>query len=165
GVDVGQRRRLLGGFHEDDFPGFKLAHGPDHFGMALVADQQDAPLALVVTLDGGVHLLHERARGVHRDQLAVFGILVYGGGHAVGAENRDGSGRNFVQLLHENGALVAETLHHELVVHDFMTDVDGGAELLQRLFHDADGALHARAKTAGGGEVNLHAHKVPITEK
>src|SRR5690606_25033616 len=161
-IDIREIGRLFGGLDQDDLAGVELAHGADHFRVALVADQQDATAALVMALYRRMHFLHQRTGGVHRHELALFGVLVYCRGDPVGAENRDGPGGHFVQFLHEHGALVAEALHHELVVHDFMSHIDGRAEFFERLFHDADGTLHTRAKTAGRGEINLHKYNVPI---
>jgi hypothetical protein len=43
-------------------------------------------------------------------------------------------------------------------VHDFVADVDGGAEPFESALDDFDGAIDARAETAGIGEKNIHMH-------
>ena len=80
-------------------------------------------------------------------------------GDAVGAENRDGAGRNFVGFLDENHALVGQALDHMRVMDDFVAHIDRRPEFIQRHFDDLDRAFDAGAKTAGLGENNLHGAK------
>ena len=60
--------------------------------------------------------------------------------HAMGAEHGDGAFGHFVQFLDKARALVLERVHDMLVVHDLVADIDGLAILIERLFHDVDGA-------------------------
>src|SRR5690606_28456463 len=61
-----------------------------------------------------------------------------------------------VELLDEHGALGAQALHHGLVVHDLVADVDGRAVERERPLDDLDGALDARAEAARIGEEDFH---------
>ncbi len=67
----------------------------------------------------------------------------------MGAEDHDGVVRHLVQLVHEHRAALAQVVHHELVVHHFVTHVDGRFEGIQRPVHDLDRPVHASAKATG----------------
>ena len=56
------------------------------------------------------------------------------------------AGRNFVQLIHEDGAARAQILDDVAIMHDLVTDIDRRAVFLQRTLDDFDGSLHTGAE-------------------
>ena len=59
-----------------------------------------------------------------------------------------------VQILDEHGPLVAQAVDDEFIMHDFMADIDGRAEFLDRHFHHLDRTIHPGTKAARGGEMD-----------
>src|SRR5882762_11537742 len=74
----------------------------------------------------------------------------------MGAENDGGAVGHLVQFIDEHRADGAETVHHILVVNDFMPHVDGSAEQYDRPLDDVDGAVHPGAESARIGQEDLH---------
>ena len=123
--------------------------------MVLVADQHDR-VALAGVADGlEVHLGHERAGRVDHAQAAARPLGAHLGRDPVGAEDHGRIVRDFVELVHEDRALLAERLDDEPVVDDLATHVDGRLAHRQRQLDDVDRALDARAKSAGPGQEDL----------
>src|SRR3569833_1836167 len=83
-------------------------------------------------------------------------LVAHGLGNAVGAEDHDLPVGHFIELVDEHHALVAQPVHHELVVHHLVPHVHRRAELLERTLDDVESAIDARAKTARKGELDLH---------
>ena len=128
------------------------APGAFDFRVTLVADQNDLAVHLGVVLPFLVDLGHQRAGGVDDWQVALLGLVLDGFGNAVGAENRYRAVRHVVHLFDENSPLGPESLDHALVVDDFMAHVNRRTIEVDGLFDDFDGALHAGAKPARGGQ-------------
>jgi hypothetical protein len=49
--------------------------------------------------------------------------------------------------------LIAQAVHDEFVVDDFVTHIDRCAPFFDRHFDDFDGAINTSAKSAWGGEI------------
>ena len=112
-----------------------------------VAALLDEPLGLAVDLGderaGGVEEIEPaRARG-RRDRL----------GDAVGGEDHRHAVRHLVEIGDEHRALRLQTVDDELVVNDFVADVDRRAVPLQRQLDDADRPVDTRAEAARRGDV------------
>ena len=133
-----------------------LAHRALDLRMAGMADEDEPASLADITLALIVHLGDQRAGGVEHRQLARSGFFLDALGDAMGAEDGDGIGGNFGEVLDKARALGLEALHHMLVVHDFVTHIDRRAVFLQRPLDDLDGAHDAGAKTAGLGENHFH---------
>jgi hypothetical protein len=67
----------------------------------------------------------------------------------VGAEDHGVAGGHVGELFDEDGALGAQAIDDEAVVHDLVADVDRGAEEGDRPFDDLDGPFDAGAEAAG----------------
>jgi hypothetical protein len=80
---------------------------------------------------------------------AGLGHLAHRLGDAVGGEDDDAVVRHLIQLFDEDGARLLELVHHVAVVHHFVTDIDGGTELLQRALDDADRPVDTGTETTG----------------
>ncbi|GHD48555.1 hypothetical protein GCM10008110_17440 [Marinobacter persicus] len=61
-----------------------------------------------------------------------------------------------MQFVHEYGATVTEVVNHEFVVDDFVANVDGRPEHIQRAVHDFYGAVYAGAEASGVCQSDLH---------
>src|SRR5206468_8214265 len=66
----------------------------------------------------------------------------------MGAEDGDRPGWYLGEMLDKACALRAQAFDDMAVVNDFVPDIDRRAKLLERFFHDVDGADHAGAKAA-----------------
>ncbi len=75
----------------------------------------------------------------------------------MGAENRDGAGRDFIDLIDETGALRFQVFDDMLVVHDLMADKNRRIVFFQRAFNNRDRADDAGAKSTRLRKHNLHA--------
>ncbi len=159
--DVGQlfrithveRRDIRFGLDQQDLALGKLAHRADRLGVAGMADHHDLEPVLVMALGLDMHLGDQRAGRVDIDHLAPLRLGRDGLGHAVGREDHGPVRRAFVQLLDEDGALLAQSVDDEAVVHDLVADIDRRAPFLQRHLDDLDRPVHAGAEAARRGEV------------
>ena len=115
-------------------------------------DQDALALFLQIFAHFHMHLGDQRADRVKDPQITRRGLLAHGLGDPMGAENDRGIIGHFVQLLDKDRALVAQRIHHILVMHHLMADIDRRAEQVQGAFHDADGPIDAGAKTARVGK-------------
>ena len=129
-----------------------LAEGALNLLVALMAHQDDVVVFLREAHGLAVHLGHERAGRVDRGEVAGGGGLVDGRGDAVRGEDDAGALGHLVGLLDEDRAALGQRLDDELVVDDLLAHVDGRAVELEGLFDDVDGAVHAGAVSAGGGQ-------------
>src|SRR6202012_803816 len=75
--------------------------------------------------------------------------------HAVRAENRAPPGRYFSELLHENGAEIAQLVDHVFVGDDLFTHINRRPIKVESNLYDIDRAHNPRAKAAGFQEINL----------
>src|SRR5712671_5524394 len=116
--------------------------------MILVADQDDG-IAATGKLSGfQMDLSNQRTGGVDDLQIAAAGLIPYLRGDAMCAEDGAGSGRDLVQLLHENRARFAQAVHNMLIVNDLLAHVNRRAVEIQRNLDHIDGPNDARAKSA-----------------
>ena len=136
---------------------FGVAHQAQHFGVVLVAHYNGGIAFLCVGPDVLLHVLYQRAGGVHHVgvQRADAGFLF--GRNAVGADHQDGV--LVLYLLH--GAHGADVLFFEglddlLVVDKRAEGVDGLVAVLGELQHFVYGVLHAGAKAGAFGHRDLY---------
>lgn len=73
----------------------------------------------------------------------------------MGREDDYGTFWNLINFINEDDPLVAEGFYHELVVDDFVTDVDGGSELFDGFLHDVNGAVNTGAESARGSKYDF----------
>ena len=95
---------------------------------------------------------YQRASRIDMDHIALLGFRRHRFGHSMGGKYHRKSFRYLVKLLNEHGTLSAEFIHDIFIVDDFMSYIDGRPELLDRLFDNFNGAVHAGAETARAGE-------------
>ena len=101
-----------------------------------------------------MNLGDQRAGRVDIDHLPAFRLCRDGFGDAVGGEDDRTVVRRFVKFVDEDRALGFQRFDDELVVDDFMPDIDRGAVPFQRLLDNQDGPVDAGAESARSGEQN-----------
>ena len=106
-----------------------------------------------MTLGFDMHLADKRAGRIEKEHIACLGI----GRNAFGDAMRRKHHRrfccwDFFEFLDENGAFGLQAFNDILVVNDGMAHINRCAIFLQRQFHNLDGAINARAKTARGAK-------------
>src|ERR1700735_694583 len=79
---------------------------------------------------------HERASGIDDAQLPFLRLCADTRRHAVSAENKHGTDRNFLDRFHEDCATAPQLIYHVAVMYDFMVNVDGAAVSFEREFDD-----------------------------
>ncbi len=127
-----------------------------------VADE-DAFLAVAaIARDFHMHLGYQRAGGIEHLEATLGGLAAHGLGDTMGTEDENDVVRHIGHVFDEDGAAGAQVVDHELVVHHFMTHIDGRTENIQRPVDDVDGAVHAGAEAAGIGELDLHRLLCPL---
>jgi hypothetical protein len=134
----------------------RLAQRPLHLHVPGVAHHQHLTALLGHAPRLHVHLGDQRTGGVDHAQLARIGVRAHGGRDTVGAEDEQGAGRDLGRIVDEDGAALAQRLHHVAVVHDLVAHVDGRAEAVEGPLHDLDGTVDAGAEAAGAGEEDVH---------
>ena len=118
--------------------------------MAGMPDQDDFAAAPKMNFGLAMHFGDERAGRIDRDQVAAAGVDRHRSRHPMGGENdRDAGVRYFVEFLDEDGALLAQAIHHIAVMDDLMADIDGLAIDGERLLDGVDRPHHAGTKAAG----------------
>ena len=80
--------------------------------------------------------------------VAILGAIPFAGRDAMGAEDDALAGRDLVEALDKNRALVFQRLEHEAVVHDLMAHVERAPVGAQRAADGLDGTIDAGAKAA-----------------
>jgi hypothetical protein len=111
-----------------------------------------------------MHLGDERARRVDRVQLFVLRGLPHRRRDAMRGENYRRAVGHFIELFDEHRAAPAKLIDDVAVVDDFLSNVDGPVDDLQRLFDDGDRAHDARAESAEAGDQQLLvAHQVIVS--
>ena len=164
--DIGRERQRLGlgdVLHEHRCVR-RLAHRPDHFLVALVADQDHGVPVCRVPPRLDVHLGHEGARRVDHVVVQLRGVRMHGGGDAVCRVDHRCPRRNLRLLLHEDRAPRLEIADDVDVVDDLLADVDRGAVMLQRLLDRVHRAFDAGAVAARRCEKDAfdHADRVSV---
>ncbi len=103
----------------------------------------------MVALGLDMHLGDQRAGGIE-DEHARRGRLPAPPWHAMRRKHhgRIGLG-DLVELLHKNGALGLQALHHGAVVHDLVAHIDRRAVLGERQLDDLDGPSTPAQKPRG----------------
>ena len=125
--------------------------GPSTSG-SLVPDHHHFPPVTVLAADLDVYFGYRRTSGVKHPQAAFVGVPARLLRHAVGAEHDSGSGGNLADFVYEYRALCAQVFHHELVVHDFMTNLNGRTVAFERALDDLDCPVYAGTETARIGQ-------------
>ena len=123
--------------------------------MILVADQNDAETVAREPHGLQMHLGDQRAGGIDHFQMALRGLLANRGSHAVRAEDGPRTRRHFVQFLDEDGAGLAQFVHHVLVVYDFLAHVDRRTVEVERDLHHVDRPYDTGAKASRLEQKNL----------
>ena len=111
-------------------------------------DEKDMPALGNQAFGLAVNLRNERARRVDIAEAAIGGLGGHGLRHAMGRKDDRPVVGDLVELVDENRAHLAQPVHNEAVVDDFMADIDGRAKPLERQLNDLDGPVNARAKAA-----------------
>ncbi len=124
--------------------------------MAGVADEDHLAAGGNVALALVVDLGDQRARRVQHMQAARTRFVLDAARDAVGAEDRDGAGGHFREVLDKTRPFGAQALDDVPIVDDLVADVDRRPEPLQRLFDDLDRTDDARAEPAGLREDHAH---------
>jgi hypothetical protein len=82
------------------------------------------------------------------------------------AEDHRGTVRDFVQLVHENGAFGPEIVDHVHVVNDLFSNVDGARIQIQGQIDDIYGSIHSGAEASRlRQEQLLDRHGYPLKAK
>jgi hypothetical protein len=124
--------------------------------MARVADQHDLAAAAVVDLGLAMHLGHQRAGGVEREQVAAGGGFGHRLGDAVGGEDHGCLGvRDFVEFLDEDRALGLEALDHIAIVDDLVAHIDRRSIEGEGALDRIDRSHHAGAESARRAQQHL----------
>ena len=131
----------------------QLAHRADHFRMADMADHHHLKPVGVVSFGLDMHLRDQRAGRIDIEHLPRLGLGRHRFRHAVGGEDHRPIGGALVEFLDEDRALVAQPVHHEAVVHDFVAHIDRSAPFLEGHLDDLDCPVDAGAEAARCGKV------------
>jgi hypothetical protein len=123
-------------------------HRADDFRMVAVPDHNHGPATPRVRGDFQVHLGHERTRRIQEPQAARPGLFVDRRRHAVRAEHDHRAWRDVAELFDEDRAHAAQPFDDVVVVDDFVPDVHGRSECVERTFDDADGPVNPGAEAA-----------------
>ena len=149
---VGRRQPfdILDGLHQRDGAWWKLSDRADDFWVPVMTDEKNMAAASMMDLGLAMHLGHERAGRIDRQQVSHLRIGRYGLGHAMcGKHHRGGSVGYLAQLLHEDRALFLQALDHVFVVHDFVAHIDRCAVDSERLLDRVDGTHDTCAEPRG----------------
>src|SRR5690554_2373940 len=77
-------------------------------------------------------------------------------------ENNNDVIRHFIQLVNENCTALAQGIHNEFVVNNFMTHINRRAEYIERTINNIDCAVYTGTETARIGEFDLHKLNEPV---
>ena len=121
---------------------------PKKIGVASMADEEDMPPFFDQSLSLPVNLRNQWTGRIDVGEATALRLGGHRLGHAVRGKYHRPIIRYFVELIHEHRSELSKPVDHELVMDDFVADVDGGAEALECKLDDLDRAVDARAKTA-----------------
>jgi hypothetical protein len=124
--------------------------------MARMTDQDDQTTVRDVALALAMDFGDQGTSGIQDMQAARLCIELDDPCHPMRTEDGDRPGGYFREVFDEARAFCAQAFDDMAVVNDFMSNVDGGAKLRERLLDDVDGPDHAGAKTARLREHYLH---------
>ena len=124
--------------------------------MARVTDQDDQTPLGDVTLALAMDFGDQRTGSIQNMQAARLCIQLDDPCHPMRTEDGDCPGGYFREVFDEARAFCTQAFDDMTVVYDFMSNVDGGAKLHERLLDDVDGPDYAGAKTARLREHYLH---------
>ena len=113
-----------------------------------MADEEDVMAAFDQPLGLAMDLGDERAGGVEIVEPALLGLGGHRLGNAVGGKDHGDAVRHLVELAHEDRALGLQAFDDELVVDDFVADIDRCAIAFDRKLDDADRPVDAGAEAA-----------------
>ena len=77
-------------------------------------------------------------------------------GHAVGGKHHRAVVGNFIELIDEHRAQIAQAVDDEAVVDDLVAHEDRRAEPFERELDDLDRAVDARTEATGGSDQDAH---------
>ena len=146
-----ERLGVFRGLDQRHRAGRQLADRADHLGVVGMPDQQDFATALEMDRGLAVHLRHQRAGRVQREEIAGAGIRRNRFGNPMGRKHHRGVGivGDFGQFLDEDRALGLQAVDHVPVMHDLVADVDGGAIDGERPLDGIDGPHYPGAEATG----------------
>ena len=145
-IEIGN---VLDRLDQSDLTRRYLAHRPNDFGVSGMPDKQDVLALFDLPLRLPVNLADEGTGRIDIQHVAAFGFGRHRLGDAVSTEDHRRIVGNLVQLLDKYGPLGFETVDHVLIVHDFVTHIDGRAELEQRPLDYLDRTIDAGTESAG----------------
>ena len=126
--------------------------------MAFVTNEENGVALAREAYGLEMDLGHERAGGVDGVEIALDGGAANGRRYAVRAVEHVGLGRNLIHVVDEHHAPMAETLHHRLIVHDLVIDVERRAEKLQGPLQALNRHIDARAEPARVRQNDSHGY-------
>ena len=152
-----KRARILHRLDQRDGARRKLAHRALHLRMAGMADEHDLAPAPVMQDRFLVHLGDERAGRVEDEDVARGRVLAARASARRAPRRRPGRPDSGISSSSstKTAPFGLQALHHIAVVHDLVAHIDRGAEALERLLDDLDGALDAGAEAARGAEQDV----------
>ena len=124
--------------------------------MARVTDQDELTTLRHVTLALAMYFCDQRTGSIQDMQATPLRIKLDDPCHPVRTENGDRTAGYFREVFDEARAFCAQAFDDMAVVNDFVSNVDGGAKLRERLLDDVNGPDHAGAKAARLREHHLH---------
>src|SRR5581483_1357156 len=128
---------------------WRFAEGANHFVVIAVPDEHER-IAFLREFNGlDVDLGDQRASRIDDAELTLLAGVANLGGDAMGAINDSFAGRNLVDIINEDGALLLELFDDKPVVDDLLADVNGCSEGFEGDSDDIDRAHHPGAKAAG----------------
>ena len=119
-----------------------------------MADQQNMGTILIVTGGFNMDFSHKGAGGINSNHIASGGFINDGFCNAMGRKDDMFPVRDFIQFIHENSTHCGQTVHHMLIMHDFMPDIDGGTKFVQCFFNNANSTINPCTKPSGFGKDN-----------
>src|SRR5690606_3594333 len=119
------------------------------FRMPGMADHDDLAPALGGPGNFDMHFGDQRTGGVEDAQSSPLRLAPHPLRDTMGAEHYGRSGRHFIELFHEYGALAPQIVDHILVVNDFMAHIDRRPMQRERPLDDFDRTVDARAESSG----------------
>src|SRR5690606_23906729 len=76
--------------------------------------------------------------------------------NTMSTENNNDVTRHYIQLVNENCTALAQGIHDEFVVNNFMTHINRRAEYIERTINNIDCAVYTSTETARNSEFGMH---------
>ena len=103
-----------------------------------------------------MHFGNQRTGCIKDPQLPLLSLLSDRLRNAMGTENHNHIIGHLMEFLDKDGTALAESIHHELVMHHFVTDIDRGTKDIQGAIDNINGPINAGAKPTWIGKFDLH---------